>query len=136
MTTAKQFTAEEWEESHGDGEFDLSANPWEPPQLKAAALHGPLGDLVKRISPHTEAHTAALLLHALTIAGNMMGRKRIKTGAGVSFPNIYSTFISPTGRRKAEALKSLEFSLSQIDPGWWQCQILSGAETRSTFSHP
>jgi hypothetical protein len=46
--------------------------PW-PPMLAEAALHGPAGEFVKRVLPHTEADPAALLLQMLVSAGNAAG---------------------------------------------------------------
>jgi hypothetical protein len=44
-----------------------------PEPLDAAAFHGPLGEVVKRIEPHTEADEAALLGQALIGVGNVIG---------------------------------------------------------------
>ena len=38
------------------------------------AYHGLAGEVVHTIEPHTEAHSVALLLQFLNLAGNVMGR--------------------------------------------------------------
>src|SRR5436305_191665 len=44
------------------------------PKLPDSALYGVIGDLVRRIEPHTEAHPAALLIQFLTGLGSIFGR--------------------------------------------------------------
>jgi hypothetical protein len=45
------------------------------PELDAKALYGLAGIIVRTISPHTEAHPAALLIQLLVAFGNCIGRK-------------------------------------------------------------
>ena len=52
-------------------EHDLDS-AW--PILDEAAYHGIVGDIVRTISPHTEADPAAILTQVLTLAGNAIGR--------------------------------------------------------------
>ena len=47
--------------------------PW-PAPLDAAAFHGLAGEIVRRIEPHTEADSAALLVQFLLAFGNAAGR--------------------------------------------------------------
>ena len=44
-----------------------------PDHLDEASYHGVIGDWVKRVEPHTEADSAALLFQGLVIFGNMVG---------------------------------------------------------------
>lgn len=48
--------------------------PTPPPELSEEALHGPLGDHVRLVEPHTEAHPAAILVQDLVAAGAAIGR--------------------------------------------------------------
>jgi Protein of unknown function (DUF3987) len=43
------------------------------PKLDDIALHGPAGHIVRLLTPHTEAHPAALLLQLLAAFGNLIG---------------------------------------------------------------
>ena len=46
----------------------------EAPRLDDAALYGPIGDYVREIAPHTEAHPAAILASALVAVGALLNR--------------------------------------------------------------
>ncbi len=52
----------------------LSQAPLWPDPLAHDAFHGPLGELVHIIEPHTEADPAALLIQAIVLYGSVIGR--------------------------------------------------------------
>ncbi|MBM4438481.1 MAG: hypothetical protein FJ029_14920, partial [Actinobacteria bacterium] len=65
------------------------APPW-PEPLAEAAFHGPVGDAVRAIAPHTEADPAALLVQMLVAVGNVMGRHAyVQVEADLHFPNLF-----------------------------------------------
>jgi hypothetical protein len=47
--------------------------PW-PPPLGDGAYHGPLGEYLKAVEPHTEGDPAAILVQTLVCVGNAMNR--------------------------------------------------------------
>ncbi len=52
----------------------LTAQRQYPDPVAEVAFHGPLGDLVRAIEPHTEADPVALLIQGLVLFGNVIGR--------------------------------------------------------------
>src|SRR4051812_4447983 len=77
----RQFADQEWDKQRGprlaNGHdpaplLPEPADPLWPKPLGQDAYHGIVGEIVRTIEPHTEADSAALLLHALTAAGNCL----------------------------------------------------------------
>jgi hypothetical protein len=76
------------------------------PPLHPAALHGPVGEAVRRIHPATEAHPAGVLVQILALLGGMVGDGPHVVIGGSQHPaRIWPLLIGPTGKgRKGEAL--------------------------------
>lgn len=76
------------------------------PRLHPAALHGPVGEAVRRIHPTTEAHPAGVLVQTLAILGAMVGDGPHVVIGGSRHPaRIWPLIIGPTGvGRKGESL--------------------------------
>lgn len=76
------------------------------PPLHPAALHGPVGEAVRRIHPATEAHPAGVLVQILALLGGMVGDgPHIVIGGSQHPARIWPLIIGPTGKgRKGEAL--------------------------------
>ena len=61
------------------------------PALNPSALHGLAGDVVRAISPHSEADPAAILGQYLTAVGNALGRGAFYQVEGDQHPpNLFS----------------------------------------------
>src|SRR5215472_15610619 len=71
--------------------------PW--PVMEASAYHGLAGDIVRAISPHSEADPAALLIQLLASAGNAVGRGPYYQVEGDRHgPNIYAVLVGETAK--------------------------------------
>ena len=72
------YTSEESEKSELNPLISLSSHlSPEPhaPKLLKQALHGPIGDIVDKVAPLTEAHPAPILLEIIIGVGNIIGNK-------------------------------------------------------------
>lgn len=95
-----------------------------PPVLPDAALYGPVGDLVRRVDPHTEADRAAVLITALVSLGNLIGPSpHIAVGATKHRTNLFGLIVGATAKaRKGTATaEALRFA-NLVDPEWSRCQ--------------
>ena len=82
-------------------EHDLDSE-W--PRLDEAAYHGIVGDIVRTISPHTEADPVAILMQVLTLAGNAIGRSpHYRVRVLVAVGPTCSPFWSGTPPRREKA---------------------------------
>ena len=98
------------------------------PQLSDLALYGPIGNIVQRISPLTEAHPAPILLELLIGVGSMIGKNPFFTVQNSKqHTNLFAvvTGESSTGR-KGTAWGISKSVLGQIDQGWVQDNITTG----------
>lgn len=89
-----------------DEPADVTARVPGCPVLHPAALHGPVGQAVRRIHPATEAHPAGVLVQILALLGGMVGDGPHVVIGGSQHPaRIWPLVIGPTGKgRKGEAL--------------------------------
>lgn len=98
------------------------------PQLSDLALYGPIGNIVQRIEPLTEAHPAPILLELLIGMGSMMGNKPFFIAQSTKHhTNLFGvvTGQSSTGR-KGSAWGVSKSVLGQIDQSWVQENITNG----------
>ena len=99
-----------------------------PEALPAEAFHGPLGDWVRLIEPHTEADPAALLLQALAAVGNMIGRSayfRAEADRHYSLLNV--ALVGKTAKgRKGTSEGYVRRLMEAIDQLWATRRIKSG----------
>ncbi len=87
------------------------------PRLHPAALHGPVGEAVRRIHPTTEAHPAGVLVQILAILGAMVGDGPHVIIGGSQHPaRIWPLIIGPTGvGRKGESLAQAKKFVSSFN---------------------
>jgi phage/plasmid primase-like uncharacterized protein len=97
---------------------DTHTDSW--PQLDEAALHGPCGDVVKLLEPHTEADRVALLVSFLSEAGTMLNRGPHLFLDGVFHPLLFWAVLVGTSSksRKGTAGKRVQTLMSLADPTW------------------
>jgi hypothetical protein len=108
---------------------DAGRDVLEPPVLVQEAYYGPLGSLVLKLAPHTEANPAAMLIQGLAGVGNIVGRHSYGTHeADHHYPNLYMVVvgISAKGRKGLgwRLLKARLFPL--LDKDWANGQVLDG----------
>jgi hypothetical protein len=99
-----------------------------PRPLAEEAFHGPVGDVLRGIGPHTEADPAALLIHLLTGFGNVIGRSaHFRVGAALHYTNLFCVLVGKTAKaRKGTAWAEIFRLLQEIDPDWARRRIPSG----------
>jgi putative DNA primase/helicase len=72
-----------------------------PSPIGKAAFHGLAGDVVKAISPHTEADDTALLISFLTAFGHCIGRgPHYMAEATAHYPNLYNVLVGRSARSR------------------------------------
>jgi hypothetical protein len=93
-----------------------------------AAFHGPLGELVSIIDPHTEADPAAIHFQALVGFGNMIGRSGYhQHEADHHYTNEYLVLVGDTSDgRKGTSFGHVLRTLTAVDPSWVQSRITPG----------
>ena len=98
------------------------------PKLSDEAFYGPVGSIVQKIEPLTEAHPAPILLQTLIGLGNIIGRDPyFMTNSTAHRTNLYGITVGRSGSaRKGTAWESSKRILSTIDPSWASSNIRSG----------
>jgi len=104
--------------------------PW-PEPLGEAAYHGIVGDVVRLITPQTEADPAALLIHMLVFCGNCLGRDAAFTvEATEHFGNLFAVIAGNSSKaRKGTSEGWIRRLLRQAQQGWERNQISTGLST-------
>lgn len=107
------------------------------PQLDPTALHGPVGDWVRLVQPHTEAAPAALLTSALVSVGALIGRSPsvLLDGArhGV---NLFGMLVGPTASgRKGTAVSWVRRLLCGLDPDFAARNVVAGLASGEGVIH-
>jgi hypothetical protein len=108
-----------------------------PPELDERALHGLLGDVVRALAPHVEAHPAGVLLSLLTGAGVILGRgPHVAVGPGQRHgTNLFALLVGPTGRgRKGVATATARAVLEHIDPRF-RSHVVGGLHSAEGLIH-
>lgn len=87
-------------------ENELTKKVGDLPALHPAALHGPIGEVLARIAPTTEAHPAGILAQTLALIGAMIGDGPHVVIGGSKHPaRIWPMIVGRTGSgRKGESL--------------------------------
>ena len=90
------------------------------PELHAEALHGPAGDFVDLLDPHTEADKAAILGTALVMFGNAVGRgPHFKAESDKHYTNTNIVLVGETSKgRKGTSAGRVRGLLRSVDPEW------------------
>jgi hypothetical protein len=98
------------------------------PKLSTLALYGPVGSLVKKVAPLTEAHPAPILLQLLIGCGNIIGRgPYFMTNSTEQRTNLYGITVgNSSSARKGSAWEASKRFLAVVDPQWVGKNIKSG----------
>lgn len=91
-----------------------------PEPLSEDALIGPLGQIVKRLEPHTEADPAGILFQGLVAFGNVIGRTAyFLAEADTHFCNMNTVLVGETAKaRKGVSWRRVGEILGRVDPNW------------------
>lgn len=89
-----------------------------PAMLGEAAYHGPLGELVRALAPHTEADPVGLLLQALIIFGSIAGRHPFFAAeAARHYPVLFAVLVGLSSKsRKGSSLAMVKTPMALLDP--------------------
>ncbi len=109
----------------------LTATP--PAPLARGAFHGPVGRVVSKLAPETEADPAALLLNLLAAIGNIVGRTAYTmAGSDMHYPSLYTVLVGDTSDgRKGTSWSTVRPIVNDLDPQWskkCQCAGVSTGE--------
>jgi hypothetical protein len=98
------------------------------PKLSDEAFYGPVGSIVKKVEPLTEAHPAPILLQLLIGCGNIIGRgPYFMTNSTEQRTNLYGITVgNSSSARKGSAWEGSKRFLGAVDPQWVQKNIKSG----------
>jgi len=98
------------------------------PVLDDAALHGPAGEIVRRLAPHTEADPAAMYAQLLVGVGSLIGRGAWFVADGARHhPNLYTIIVGRTAKsRKGTSWERVEHVLKELDELWFSTRVKSG----------
>ena len=99
-----------------------------PDPLREDAFHGLLGDIIRKIEPHTESDPAALLVQAMVVFGNVVGRSaHFMAEADKHYLNIFSVMVGSTSKgRKGTSFGHIKRLFRGIDSTWLPDRIPSG----------
>jgi hypothetical protein len=91
-----------------------------PAPLAGAAFHGPLGEFVRRLEPHTEADPVAILVQGLVGFGNAIGRTaHFIVEADKHFCVLNCVLVGETSKaRKGVSWRRVQSLISKVDPTW------------------
>ena len=116
-----------------------------PAPITAHALHGPAGEFVRLVEPHTEADPIALLIQLLVAFGVAAGRHaHLRIEASRHYPNEFCVLVGASGKgRKGSSWDHVEHLLSPADPDFTSGRLVSGlssgegliAEVRDPLDH-
>ncbi|MCB9072508.1 MAG: DUF3987 domain-containing protein [Bdellovibrionaceae bacterium] len=97
-------------------------------KLHEMAFSGILGEYCKFIEDKTEADSAAILVQALTIFGNLVGPSpHIRVGADLHKAKLYALIVGKSSKaRKGTSLGLAKLLFSDVEPTWHRQCIRSG----------
>jgi hypothetical protein len=99
-----------------------------PDPLQPEAFHGPAGDVVRIIGPHSEADPAALLVQFLAGFGSIAGRSAyFVTDGAQQFANFNVLIVGQTAKgRKGTSWSQSRRVLEMVDPQWRKERNVTG----------
>src|SRR5277367_1543161 len=110
-----------------------AASPQTPThqELEEAALHGPAGCIVNCLTPHTEAHPAALLLQFLAAFGNLIGPgPHCMVESTRHALNLFVILVGDSSKaRKGTSWNLIANLFAGVDPSWLSTRVNSARLT-------
>lgn len=106
------------------------------PTLDPAAFHGPAGELVRAIDPHTEADPAAVLFQTLVGFGSAIGRTAFyQHESEHHYANEFLLLVGDTADgRKGTSWGHVRRTLAALDPAWAE-RIVGGLSSGEGLIH-
>src|SRR5215831_2052906 len=104
---------------------DEGGDGW--PRLDSAALYGVAGDIVRKIEPHTEADSVAVLVQLLCAFGSAAGRNAyFQVEADRHYPNIYAVLVGASSKARKGTSKGIVLSLLHSVNPLWETNCVKG----------
>ena len=105
------------------------------PALDEAAYYGIVGDIVQNILPHTESDPVALLIQALAMAGNVIGRlPYYSVESDQHRANLFAVLVGDSAKgRKGTSLGRIRSIVKVADETWSGDRIKSGLSSGEGF---
>ena len=103
------------------------AEPWpETPGLEA--FHGPAGEFVRALRPHTEADDVAVLVQFLLSFGSVLNRgPHFVVESDVHSTNMFAVLVGETSKgRKGTSWGHVRRLFARLDPEWTDRRVLPG----------
>jgi hypothetical protein len=117
----------------------IAKDKWPSSILETEAIHGPIGQYVTEVAPLTEADPAAILMQALVMFGNRLGRSaKYHVGATIHHANEFLLVVGTTGNGKKGMAKDTAEILFQNTGQVSEIQMESedGVEATGCLSDP
>lgn len=121
---------------HLVSDTDEAMRPIQPatsgwPTLHPAAMHGPLGEIVRTLAPHTEADPVALLADLLVSFGNCVGSGPHALADASRHPaRLNAVLVGQTARgRKGTARANIGALFEETSPDWATKRVMGGLST-------
>lgn len=129
-----------WNKHHDrdadDGDADGNEPKPDAPVLHPDAFQGLFGELVRAVSPHTEADDAAMLLALLTAFGSACGWSPSFDHGRRHGANLFLVLVGATASRKGTATNIARSVIGDADPEWSvQCLRSEGFGTGEGLIH-
>lgn len=107
------------------------------PQLDERALYGVLGELVRLIEPHTEAHPAGILFSSMAMLGALIGRSPyLDIDGNRHGANLFVLLVGPTSSgRKGTAAGWARRILRRVDEDFDKRNVAGGLSTGEGLIH-
>ena len=105
------------------------------PEVDNAAFHGMAGEIVRTISPHSEADPVALLILTLTMAGNVIGRvPYYQVESDRHRTNLNIVLVGNTAKgRKGTSQGRIQAIVRVADQPWTDDRIKAGLSSGEGF---
>jgi CHC2 zinc finger/Toprim-like len=99
-----------------------------PKPLAPEAFYGVAGEIVRRIEPHTEGDSAALLFQFLAAFGNLIGHDHYIVADGTRhYLNVYGVLVGQSSKgRKGTSWNHVANVIERVEPDWRQDRISFG----------
>jgi hypothetical protein len=98
------------------------------PEVNELVYSGIAGQIVKKIEPHTESDTIALLVQFLIGVGSIFGRSvNFLIEGSPHYTNLFAILVGATGNgRKGTSWKQIRRILELIDTAWVKNNVMGG----------
>lgn len=99
-----------------------------PEPMPEQAYHGPMGDWLRTVEPHTEADPAAILVQTLVTFGNAIGHTaHFRAEADRHYGNLYACLVGETAKgRKGTSWGYVRRLFQSVDNRWAEERIVDG----------